>query len=358
MNQCTHEDFIKKLDLKFPDRSYEIISEYDHNTIPLLIKDKYGICEIPPNALLQRSNPSVKTAINKTEYTVNKFIEQWGDTFDYSKFIYKGARAKSTILCRVHGAFEQDANMHLSGRCGCMKCANENIGIRLRSNTKEFIEKAVLKYGSEKFKFDKTTYVSATEYVTITCDLHGDFEETPNRFLNGQICKKCSYKESTTNYHILKKRRKNSVLYIIECYNEEERFIKIGVTSRNINARFSDNSEMPYNYKILREFRYANMKAVDALETEFLRFTKTATYNPNLKFSGYTEARLLNIKDPLLGMFDVYTDNLYYLAFVNFAAAYDNLFDEEVLKCGDYSKIEIDSVMKGYEIYKKITNEL
>ena len=354
MKQLNHEEFLEKFYKKFPKIDFEIIGEYVHNTIPILVRDKYGDCLIAPNCLMQRSKPSVKTAIDKTSYTINKFIEQWGDLFDYSQFEYKGARAKSTILCRTHGAFLQDANMHLSGRCGCMKCANENIGHRLRSNTEEFIEKAILIYGNEKFKFDKTVYKSAVEDVIIECTLHGDFEQTPNRFLNGQICKQCTYKESTANYHILKKRRDNSVLYIIECYNQEERFIKIGVTSRNINARFSDNTEMPYEYKILREFRYANMKAADALETELLRFTKSAMYVPNLKFSGYTEARLLNIRNPLLELFDAYTDNLYYMAFVNFITAYSGIFDETVLKSGNYSKIEIESVMKGYEIYKKL----
>ena len=359
MDSCkprrTHEQFLEKLNEVHPNRDWEVIGEYEHNKIPILLRDRYGDCLIPPNSLLQRSKPSVKTAINKTKYTINKFKEVWGDKYDYSKFVYLGARKKSTIICKIHGEFTQDANMHLSGRCGCMKCANEATSSRVRSNTKEFIEKAVLKYGTDLYSFEDTVYETATSEVTITCKKHGNFRQTPNRFLNGQVCPKCTYKEKSANYHLCKKRRNSSIFYIIECYNEEERFIKFGVTSRNIKARFRDSYDMPYNYKILREFAYANLEASDAMETELLKLTKYVRYEPKIKFSGQTETRDISIKEAVLELFDVYADQLYYMAFINFAKAYSGVFDESILKSGNYSKIEIDSVMKGLAVHKKLS---
>lgn len=350
----THSQFLEKLDISHPNREWEVIGEYEHNKTPILLRDKYGECLIPPNNLLQRSQPSVKTAVDKTLYTINKFKEVWGERYDYSKFIYEGARDKSIIICRIHGEFPQDANMHLSGRCGCDKCANEAISARVRSNTGEFLEKAFLKYGKDKYTFEKTVYDTATSNVTITCVKHGDFEQTPNRFLNGQICTRCSYKEDTSNFHSLKIRRNNSVFYIIECYNEDERFIKLGVTTRNVKVRFKDNYDMPYNYKILREFRYANIDAAFAIETTMLKLTKTARYSPKINFNGRTETRTIDTKDTVVELFDAYRDSLYYMAFVNFAEAYSGVFDYKVLNSGDYSKLEIESVMKGYEIHKQL----
>lgn len=351
----THEEFLKDLDRVHPNRDWDVIGKYEHNKIPILLKDKYGECLIPPNHLLQRSRPSVKTAVNKTDYTINKFKEVWGNRYDYSEFDYKGARVKSTIICKKHGAFIQDANMHLSGRCGCHKCANESTSERVRSNTEEFIEKVIKKYGSEKYSFKNTKYITATENVTITCTKHGNFEQTPNRFLNGQICPKCSYKESTTNFHTLKDRRKNSILYIIECYNDEERFIKVGVTSTSLKSRFKDGYDMPYKYEILREFRYANIDAPYSVEVELLKFTKSVKYCPKIYFSGHTEARNILIKQPLLELFDVIVTQLYYMAFVNFITAYNSVFDLEILNSGLYSNLEIESVMKGFEIHKTLT---
>lgn len=112
---------------------------------------------------------------------------------------------------------------------------------------------------------------------------------------------------------------------------------------------------MPYEYKILREFRYANIDAPDAIETALLKFTKTAIYCPKLKFSGQTEARIISIKESLLGLFDVYTEHLYYTAFINFVKAYAGIFDERVLKSGSLSNLEIATVMNGYEIHKKLS---
>lgn len=359
MDSCkprrTHEQFLEKLNNVHPNRDWEVVGEYEHNKIPILLKDKYGECLIPPNNLLQRSRPSVKTALDKTQYTINKFREVWGDRYDYSNFVYLGARNKSIIICKIHGEFIQDSNMHLSGRCGCLKCANQATSIRIRSNTKEFIEKSFLKYGEVKYSFNKTNYQTATGDVIITCKIHGDFNQTPNRFLNGQICPRCTYKETNSNFYTLKDRRKNSILYVIECYNEQERFIKIGVTSRSVKVRFRDAYDMPYNYKILREFRYANIDAPDKMETELLKFTKTATYCPKLKFSGQTETRIINIKEALLDLFDVYAENLYYIAFINFVEAYSGVFNERVLKSGSYSSLEIDTVMRGYEVHKKFS---
>lgn len=360
MNSCkprrTHEQFLKKLKEVHPNREWEVLGKYEYNKTPILLKDKYGECLIAPNYLLQRSQPSVKTAVNKTEYTINKFKEVWGDRYDYSKFIYTGARDKSVIICRLHGEFVQDANMHLSGRCGCDKCANKATSVRVRSNTEEFLKKAFLKYGHDKYSFDKTVYETATSNVTITCKTHGDFEQTPNRFLNGQICPKCTYKESTSNFHTLKKRRNNSIFYIIECYNNDERFIKLGVTTRSIKVRFRDSYDMPYNYNILREFRYANIDAPDAIETQLLRFTKTASYTPKIKFNGRTETRDIGIKEALLDLFDIYADQLYYTAFINFATTYSGVFDEKILKSGNYSKLEIETVMKGYNVHKRLNS--
>lgn len=350
--RTTHLEFIEKINKVYPDREWEVLGKYEFNTTPILVKDKYGECLIKPNSLLQRSPPNIKTAVDKTAYTINRFKEVWGeDMFDYSEFIYEGVRAKSTLICKAKGhRFLSDANNHLAKR-GCPQCAKEGISERVRSNTEEFIEKAVNKYGTTKYSFTKTNYVTAIEDVIITCKKHGDFIQTPNRFLNGAICPTCSYKENTENFHTLKKKTNKSLLYIIECFNEDEKFLKIGVTTRTVKSRFRDDFDMPYNYNILREFSYANTDAPYALETELLRFTKSVRYSPKLKFSGRTETRCFSIKKPLLDLFDTCISELYYIAFVNFTKAYGGVFDKSILFSGNYSKVEVDSVLKGFQIH-------
>lgn len=58
--------------------------------------------------------------------TSEEFIERariiHSDKYDYSKVVYRNARALIVITCPIHGDFKQNPNSHLHG-CGCKKCA-------------------------------------------------------------------------------------------------------------------------------------------------------------------------------------------------------------------------------------------
>lgn len=53
-----------------------------------------------------------------------------------------------------------------------------------------FVSKAIEKHGN-KYNYDKVVYVRSSTKVVITCPIHGDFEQTPNRHLSGSGCKAC-----------------------------------------------------------------------------------------------------------------------------------------------------------------------
>lgn len=109
-----------------------------------------------------------------------------GDKYDYSKVEYKGWRERVTITCPKHGEFEQAADAHLSGR-DCKKCADAG-----RGDTREsFIEKAASSHGT-RYDYSKVAYVNARTKVTITCRIHGDFDQKPSNHLLGKGCIKCS----------------------------------------------------------------------------------------------------------------------------------------------------------------------
>lgn len=71
----------------------------------------------------------VKTCADARKKDINTFIAEANEVhnfkYDYSKFIYTTALEKSIIICKKHGAFEQQANSHLMGR-GCPKCLHKN----------------------------------------------------------------------------------------------------------------------------------------------------------------------------------------------------------------------------------------
>lgn len=60
-----------------------------------------------------------------TEDFINDAHIVHGDMYDYSPTIYKTAKQKVKIRCRIHGVFEQTPNDHLNGH-GCPICKSEN----------------------------------------------------------------------------------------------------------------------------------------------------------------------------------------------------------------------------------------
>ena len=55
---------------------------------------------------------------------------------------------------------------------------------------KNFIEKAI-KIHNNFYSYDKSIYTNARTKITITCPIHGDFEQLPYNHLLGKGCPKC-----------------------------------------------------------------------------------------------------------------------------------------------------------------------
>ena len=109
------------------------------------------------------------------EEVIERFKKVHGDKYDYSRFSFTRMHDKSIIICPIHGEFEQTPSKHLFGQ-GCPKCS---VAKRSRSKTltnDEFKEKAN-KVHSMRYRYDKTHYSGIYEPLTITCPIHGDFEQ-------------------------------------------------------------------------------------------------------------------------------------------------------------------------------------
>jgi hypothetical protein len=126
------------------------------------------------------------------------------------------------------------------------------IDMSLNSKTENFKIKANLKHNF-KFDYTKTNYITAKTKVIITCNKHGEFSQEPSNHLQGQGCKYCQLDTSgwstkeRFNIRCMKNNCKG-ILYIIHCFNENESFYKIGITSRSIKERYGSKYHMPYNY--------------------------------------------------------------------------------------------------------------
>lgn len=61
-----------------------------------------------------------------------------------------------------------------------------------KSTTTEFIQKAILVHGEEKYDYSLVDYINTRTKVIIICPVHGEFEQSPNNHLSGKGCPKCA----------------------------------------------------------------------------------------------------------------------------------------------------------------------
>ena len=91
-----------------------------------------------------------------------------------------------TIICPVHGEFKQRGNSHLKGS-SCKKCYEDKRNLK----ESDFISICNQKHGY-KYLYEKIGFKSIKKNITITCPIHGDFEQLASRHIKGQGCRKCS----------------------------------------------------------------------------------------------------------------------------------------------------------------------
>lgn len=120
-----------------------------------------------------------------TEEFISKAKKVHGDKYDYSQVEYVKSTIPVTIICPIHGPFEQRPDTHLLGG-GCQKCAGN-----ARYTTETFIESAREIHG-DKYDYSKVDYVNITTEVVIICPIHGPFKQTPHSHLQGEGCKYCA----------------------------------------------------------------------------------------------------------------------------------------------------------------------
>ena len=133
-----------------------------------------------------------KCANNKpigTEEFIRRAKEVWGDRYTYEKTIYTTNKAKVIITCKEHGDWPANAYDFLHGH-GCPECGKSKVADAIRLTQEEFIQRATeIHHG--KYDYSKVKYVNNDTDVTITCPIHGDFEQAPANHLVGQGCKWC-----------------------------------------------------------------------------------------------------------------------------------------------------------------------
>ena len=170
-----------------------------------------------------------------------------GDKFDYSKVDYKTARIPVTIICPVHGEFQQPPDAHLNR--GCRKCADDDLpgaySIKVLSRDPVLAAR------------------DATLYYLLFESVHG------------------------------------------------ERFFKVGITLKSIKQRFAGYGAVGYSYTVLGEKKLTLMDAFKTEQNLVDAHVKANHYSPlrgnreqTTKFGGRKECFSVALPQNLANLFD------------------------------------------------------
>ena len=137
----TTQQFIEEARKIYGDQYDYSLVKYVHSDTPVkIICPKHGVFEIRPSKHINAKQGCHKCALEgrgmEQRKTLDMFIEEarkvHGDTYDYSKVKYVNNSTKVTIICPIHGEFEQTPISHLRG-CGCSKCNRSKLEIEVEN---------------------------------------------------------------------------------------------------------------------------------------------------------------------------------------------------------------------------------
>ena len=125
---------------------------------------------------------------------MKNLIDYLGDSYRpelyiYPSLEYSNCKEKIEFICKQHGPFIQRIEHHKRGS-GCSECGKLAVKKARMGDITSFIEKANAVH-SNKYSYENAVYTDHYTKLTITCPIHGDFEQAPIGHLRGDECYAC-----------------------------------------------------------------------------------------------------------------------------------------------------------------------
>lgn len=232
-----------------------------------------------------------KTFKLSTDEVLFRLKKIYKDEYVYPDFSFNNLKDKFTVICQKHGEFLIPIEYHLRGS-SCPLCR-----VRQMHTTNSYISKAS-EIHNNKYNYSKTKYINSDSKIDIICKEHGLFKQRASSHLAGRGCSKCHNRNFTKeNWCSIAMKNKKATLYIINCYNDCENFIKIGITSNSVKYRFSSD-KIPYNYNVIKII-HSNPEHIWDTEEYIHNNFKKYSYKPLIRFNGFTECYDKNILSSL-----------------------------------------------------------
>lgn len=292
-----HKYFINYYFNLYPDRTgtIEFLDEYVNSRTQLRVKVKYGICLTYPDQLLSGRFPTIKSAIDKHDFFLNRLL----DTNPH----YKEGKFE------VIGIYECDrCPIEVRNQYGIVKILPSKLydrgvlpDINGAVDKDEYWTNQAKEVHGNLYSYFPQPYIEGRDKIKIVCPTHGEFEVTRGKHLSGDGCRKCGYErvsiaraEEPTGWSCTKwieaskkcKKFDSFKVYIVRCFSETEAFYKIGRTYHKVRKRFHG---IPYEHEVLEIIESEDAKLIFEIERDLKNSHSEFKYKPNIKFHGSHE---------------------------------------------------------------------
>lgn len=140
-------------------------------------------------------------AVLKQEEVIKNMSKRHNNKYDYSKVVYKHAKAPITIICPKHGEFVTTYGAHMRKTAiitgGCRKCVNELTGARFLMPKDKLKAKIEEIHKGKGYIVDYDSYTKASGHIWVECPKHGKWYANIGHFLHGHGCPKCGIEQRT-----------------------------------------------------------------------------------------------------------------------------------------------------------------
>lgn len=157
---------------------------------------------------------------------------------------------------------------------------NTCVASAMQRRHQNFMKLLELTYEDFNYDFSRVVFDKDVDsIVQIKCPKHGWVNTRAKKLLAGRGCTACND---------LSLMDQGAMIYIIRCYNEQEEFYKIGITTKSLATRFPDSSSLPYEFDVL-SLQNGDRKKLYQFETLLKRLLNKYRYVPKKEFKGRTE---------------------------------------------------------------------
>lgn len=198
----TFAEFRRRSDDKYGKDAFKFQeSDYHGMTIPLQITCLRGhVTTIDPRAHLREKSKGgcllcsrIESAIRKSysqEECIDRFNNTHGDRYDYSSVAYADSVTPVTIICKIHGKFQQAPVSHIQGY-GCKQCGFKQLAETKTRPDEDWINRARFVHGNA-YTYLRVFRNDNRPFFETQCPKGHIFTQRCEHHLQGNGCGSCS----------------------------------------------------------------------------------------------------------------------------------------------------------------------